>query len=140
MNKVNNWSISRQSVLWADLSTPEKEVVPDQTGDLILKPVVPNSTSTADPAIVPSKFIISLVSELKSVPDELGFPKSKCDKCQYSGPWDAWKGCLRKHREEKHRIWDCLRCCATFPNKIAFGNHSCVLHPLGMPDYGRPNL
>ena len=44
---------------------------------------------------------------------------------------------LRKHREEKHRIWECLCCGASFPNKVDFKNHierrNCVLHKFGMP-------
>ena len=102
--------------------------------------VVPNATSTADPA-VPSKFIISLVSEVKELPGLLHLTNFKCDKCQYFGPWEQGAfGGLREHREEKHRIWDCLCCGATFPNKINFGKHLCVLHPLGMPYLGRPKL
>ena len=81
-----------------------------------------------DDLMMMTMIITTLVSELQRLPDEL--LELKCDKCQYGG--------LREHREEKHRIWDCLCCCATFPNKIAFGKHPCVLHPLGMPYLGRP--
>ena len=118
-------------------STPSTTVPAMASSAISSSQVVSNATSTADPAIVPSKFITTIVSELQRLPDEL--LELKCDKCQYFGPWlTSQYGGLREHREEKHRIWDCLCCCATFPNKIAFGKHPCVLHPQGMPYFGRP--
>ena len=60
-------------------------------------PTFPPPTSTADPAIVPCKFITTIVSELQRLPDEL--PELKCDKCQYFGPWERYMyGRLREHR------------------------------------------
>jgi len=60
---------------------------------------------------------------------------------QYSALfWHLWNRGLRKHRQEKHRIWECLCCGAAFPNSIDFKNHidkkNCVLHPFGMPYLG----
>ena len=107
----------------------------------------------ADPTVAPSEdmyfdeqvkvygFIFALVSELKSCGRRGATgPKVRCDKCQFHGSWHLKKSGLRKHRQEKHRIWECLCCGAAFPNSIDFKNHidekNCVLHPLGMPYLG----
>ena len=106
-----------------------------------------------DPAVAPSVdmyfdqrvkvygFIFALVSQLKSSKHTGGTgPTLECDKCQFHGSWHLWPRGLRKHRQEKHRIWECLCCGAAFPNSIDFKNHidmkNCVLHPFGMPYLG----
>ena len=131
-------------------------------------PVVSSASSSADSAAVPATgygsvpadlavaptvdmyfddrikvygFIFALVSELKSCGRRGATgPKVRCDKCQFHGSWHLKKSGLRKHRQEKHRIWECLCCGAAFPNSIDFKNHidekNCVLHPLGMPYLG----
>ena len=99
----------------------------------------------ADPAVAPSVdmyfdqrvkvygFIFALVPELK----HKTLCKLQCNKCQFYGNWVLG---LRAHREEKHRIWECLCCGASFPNKVDFKNHidqkNCVLHQFGMPYLG----
>ena len=120
--------------------------------------VVPRPTTgygsvPTDPAVVPSAdmyfndcvkvygFIFALVSQLKSSKHTGGTgPTLECDKCQFHGSWHLWPRGLRKHRQEKHRIWECLCCGAAFPNSIDFKNHidmkNCVLHPFGMPYLG----
>ena len=106
----------------------------------------------ADPTVAPSEdmyfdeqvkvygFIFALVPYVKSRSNG----KFKCDKCQFYGFWlnttvNIAYG-LRSHRQEKHRIWECLCCGAEFPNSIDFKNHienqSCALHPYGMPYLG----
>ena len=82
-------------------------------------------------------FIFALVLEVKN---RTGC-EVQCNKCQFLGSWTLtsinFSRGLRKHREEKHRIWECLCCGASFPNKVDFKNHierrNCVLHKFGMP-------
>ena len=85
-------------------------------------------------------FIFSVASELKTDP---GWQSSRngrevqCDKCQFHGRWMFG---LKDHREEKHRLWECLCCGEALPNFSDFKKHlikkNCVLHPLGMPYIG----
>ena len=44
----------------------------------------------------------------------------KCDKCQFSA---LHLNKIKKHREEKHRLWECLRCGETFINQQSFDKH-----------------
>ena len=102
----------------------------------------------AHPAVAPSLdmwfnesckvygFIFAIVPRVKSLPGH----KVQCDKCQFFGCFGPYNTGLRQHRQEKHRIWECLCCGTAFPNSSDFKNHieskNCVLHPFGKPYLG----
>ena len=134
------------------VSTPIT-TVPVTTSSTTASPVLPSASSrTADPAVAPSLnmcfenrvkvygFPFALVPELKNRTDR----KLPCDKCPFSDTWLITRTLsmetLRIHRQEKHRIWECLCCGTAFTNSIDFKKHidkkNCVLHRFGMPYLG----
>ena len=85
------------------------------------------STSSAGPVNGPSIPFIWIAAILTEK-DVL----KNCDRCQFS---DHSLDQIRLHRQEKHRIWECLKCAESFHNKRSFVLHSCVLHPFSEKYY-----
>ena len=131
--------------------SPDVSCASSRTADsaVVPRPAEGYGSVPVDPAVEPSMdmyfndrvkvygFIFALVPEVKN---RTGC-EVQCNKCQFFGSWTLtsinFSRGLRKHREEKHRIWECLCCGASFPNKVDFKNHieqrNCVLHKFGMP-------
>ena len=148
---VSTPSITAPVITSSVTVSPDVSCASSRTADsaVVPRPAEGYGSVPVDPAVEPSMdmyfndrvkvygFIFALVPEVKN---RTGC-EVQCNKCQFFGSWTLtsinFSRGLRKHREEKHRIWECLCCGASFPNKVDFKNHierrNCVLHKFGMP-------